>query len=569
MSCDETIQKLLAKRDLDNKSLYAGLNNYPVDAFPPVMQDIIRALHDDSQIPMEIIGNAVLAAASMACQSLVNVALPHSTTPQPCSLYLLAIAESGEGKTTINKQVMAPFYDFMEELNADYIHRSSEYKGDISIWRLKKKILERNLTSAITHPDDEDGFDEKEESIKLKEHIKNEPKKPGKRTILYEDTTLKTLVDGMAECSQAGFISDEAIIFFKGYVQREFGFLNKAWEGGDHLHDRADGTFIHTKPCLTFSLMAQPKVAKDYFEKNDALAKGVGFLARFLFSTAESTIGNRTDNTDFSRSRSSLDRFHTRVRALLSQQKEHIIHNSLIKKTLTLSTESVQISKQWRNETQSKMVAGKELNHIRDIASKSGDNVARIATIFQFFDNENSTEVNHKYLAASCDIMRWHLEQARVIFYPLSERYQFERDIKEVFISLKDTFTDNNFTPVEFNKLRRCAPNRLRNSGRLRLIFNQLVIKNQIVYAKNRHAGAEYILPVLGNNNVTQSGGCYYVNLPGSIENQQVIPLFADLFVPAQPEPGVGKAVLNEKFIRFLTSKDIQDEPCQVDLSGL
>ncbi|MDQ6490113.1 DUF3987 domain-containing protein, partial [Salmonella enterica] len=90
----ETINKIAnANKKRENQS------DYPVDKFPPVMRELIDTLHDDSQIPMEIIGNAVLAAASMACQSLVDVELSHNTTPELCSLYLLTLAESGEGKT--------------------------------------------------------------------------------------------------------------------------------------------------------------------------------------------------------------------------------------------------------------------------------------------------------------------------------------------------------------------------------------------------------------------------------------------------------------------------------------
>ncbi|MGF7473621.1 DUF3987 domain-containing protein, partial [Salmonella enterica subsp. enterica serovar Minnesota] len=89
------------------------------------------------------------------------------------------------------------------------------------------------------------------------------------------------------------------------------------------------------------SLMTQPRVAKDYFRKGEGIAKDVGFLARFLFSEAKSTIGNRTDNTDFSRSRKCLNISHDRIRALLSQQKEYITSNKFSKKTLTLSAKAL------------------------------------------------------------------------------------------------------------------------------------------------------------------------------------------------------------------------------------
>lgn len=89
--------------------------------------------------------------------------------------------------------------------------------------------------------------------------------------------------------------------------------------------------------------MTQPRVAKDYFRKGEGIAKDVGFLARFLFSEAKSTIGNRTDNTDFSRSRKCLNIFHDRIRALLSQQKEYITSNKFSKKTLTLSAKALAV----------------------------------------------------------------------------------------------------------------------------------------------------------------------------------------------------------------------------------
>ena len=140
--------------DLNRKN--NNKSDFPSHEFPPLMRDLIDSLHNDSQIPIEIIGNSVLAAASIACQPLVNVALPHSIQPETCCLYLLTIAESGEGKTTINKQIMEPFHTFMSELNKDYVDRVDEYKVDLELWRLRKKVLERNVKSSYVNPDDEE-----------------------------------------------------------------------------------------------------------------------------------------------------------------------------------------------------------------------------------------------------------------------------------------------------------------------------------------------------------------------------------------------------------------------------
>ncbi|WP_411170842.1 YfjI family protein [Klebsiella michiganensis] len=556
----ETINKIdNANKKRENQS------GYPVDKFPPVMSELIDTLHDDSQIPMEIIGNAVLAAASMACQSLVDLELSHNTTPELCSLYLLTLAESGEGKTTINKQVMAPFYEFMDELYADYEHRLSKYKGEVELWRIKKKVLEREVSSAYKHPDEEEGESVEEKEKKVRLHIDNEPQKPKRLTLIYEDTTLKALTDGMDVCSHGGLISDEAIIFFKGYTNDKFGILNKGWEGGVYAHKRADGTDTLIKPCLTVSLMTQPRVAKDYFRKGEGIAKDVGFLARFLFSEAKSTIGNRTDNTDFSRSRKCLNIFHDRIRALLSQQKEYITSNKFSKKTLTLSAKALAVKKQFGNEINDKI--GLESSHIKEILSKSGTNAARIAAIFHCFNDNCNNEISPEQMTDACDIMRWYNEQAQKLFYFTSENYQFEIDVKEVYFWVKDKFTKNGFAPIEFNTLRQGTINRFRNSKKLKEIFDQLVAQDCIVYARTRAAGCEYVLPVISSKYITMSYPNFYVNAPGFIKAQSVIQLSSNVFVPAQPEPGTGNITLNTPFSEFKTSKDIQGKLPHVNLN--
>lgn len=40
----------------------------------------------------------------------------------------------------------------------------------------------------------------------------------------------------------------------------------------------------------------------------------------------------------------------------------------------------------------------------------------------------------------SCDIMNWYMMQASNIFYPFSERYQFEIDVRELHLWIKDRF---------------------------------------------------------------------------------------------------------------------------------
>lgn len=52
-------------------------SSFPLDSLPPILKNVVTSLHFDTQIPVELICQVVLAAASLACQSIVNVK-PHS-----------------------------------------------------------------------------------------------------------------------------------------------------------------------------------------------------------------------------------------------------------------------------------------------------------------------------------------------------------------------------------------------------------------------------------------------------------------------------------------------------------
>lgn len=101
---------------------------YPVNSLPSLLREVTQGLHENTQIPIEMIGSTVLSAASLACQSLIEVIPPYTQEPEQCSLYFLTIAESGEGKTTIFKPIMKPFYEFSTEMKREYQQQLAEYK---------------------------------------------------------------------------------------------------------------------------------------------------------------------------------------------------------------------------------------------------------------------------------------------------------------------------------------------------------------------------------------------------------------------------------------------------------
>lgn len=443
---------------------------YPVQQFPPVLRNVIQALHNNTQIPVELIGNVVLAATSLTCQSLIEVIPPHTNMPEPCSLYLMTIAESGEGKTTINKQVMKPCYSFAAELIQQYEQQLADYRQKYKLWKIRQQALESNLRQAIKK-----NYPGENEEAEISKHARNEPLRPARPNFIYEDTSLKALVEGLSEHPEAGFISDEAITFFKGYLKNNPGLLNKAWDGGVFDYRRADGEIYQIAPRLTFSLMSQPGVFMDYIKKHNISAKDSGFMSRFLFAWVESSIGSRQGTYVKMDADHDLNIFHKRTRELLVLNKMQLNDPEARKKQLTLTDEALALWENNRTETERKISPGNDWEHIRDVASKASANTLRIAALLTCFYDENIEKISSSTINCAIKIMDWYLNQASQLFYPMSERFQFEQDVRELHSWIMNRIIQNNGGAILKNDLEKYGPHRLRRTEKLTPVLNQLI----------------------------------------------------------------------------------------------
>ncbi|TBL64574.1 YfjI family protein [Hafnia paralvei] len=461
---------------------------YPVNSFPLVLQNVIQALHNNTQIPLELIGNVVLASTSLTCQSLIEVIPPHTNMPEPCSLYLMTIAESGEGKTTINKQVMKPCYAFAAELILQYDRQFVDYKRNHKLWRIRQQALESNLRQAIRK-----NYSGEFEEAEINKHSQNEPLRPARPNFIYEDSSFKALVEGLSEHPEAGFISDEAITFFKGYLKNNPGLLNKAWDGGVFDYHRAYGEIYQITPRLTFSLMSQPGVFIDYIKKHHISAKDSGFMSRFLFTWVESSIGSRHNNCQKTNSEQELTVFHKRIEKLLALNQIQLSNPNASKKQLTLTNEALILWESNRKETERKMSPGNEWEHIRDIASKASANTLRMAALLAYFEDEDIEEIGSNPISSTINIMNWYLNQASQLFYPMSERFQFEQDVRELYTWIINRIKQNNGYPILKNELEKLGPHRLRRTYKLTPVLDQLISQGYLGVIQMFTHSAQYV----------------------------------------------------------------------------
>ncbi len=106
----------------------------------------------------------------------------------------------------------------------------------------------------------------------------------------------------------------------KDSVMRSLATFNKLWDGGETQTDRRTTECFDVRGArLTVALQIQESALRSFFEQSGALARGTGFMARFLIAWPESTQGTRF----FSEPPEhwpALDRFHHRMTEILNSR---------------------------------------------------------------------------------------------------------------------------------------------------------------------------------------------------------------------------------------------------------
>lgn len=259
--------------------------------------------------------------------------------------------------------------------------------------------------------------------IELTEHQHRKPEPPRIPRLLYADATPEALAYGLAkQWPSAGVVSAEAGIVFGSHgmsrdsVMRNLGLLNQLWDGKSLTIDRrSTESFTVRGARLTVALQVQEPTLREFFARSGALARGTGFLARFLVAWPESTQGMRQINSDAPDGPATwphLAEFHRRIAAILDRPVPIDEDGALTPSMFTLTTDAKAAWVEFHNAIESELASGGELHDVRDVASKSADNAARLAALFQVFEGSGGT-IGMDSFESAARIAAWHLNEAR------------------------------------------------------------------------------------------------------------------------------------------------------------
>jgi putative DNA primase/helicase len=163
----------------------------------------------------------------------------------------------------------------------------------------------------------------------------------------------------------------------------------------------------------------QEPTIRSFFEGSGNLARGTGFLARFLLAWPTSTQGTRL----FTKAPADwpcISEFHKRLTEHLNKEVTLSDDGALEPTLIHLSADAKESWIAFHDRIEGMLKTGGELSDVRDVASKIADNAARIALLLQMFCEPDSVEINEENIQRACVIAEWHLNESRRFFGELA-----------------------------------------------------------------------------------------------------------------------------------------------------
>lgn len=397
---------------------------YPIELFPPILRNAVLEVEKASKAPRAMIASSLLATLSAASQGHYNVVRDKNNTG-PISLYFLTLAASGERKSAVDKYFGKPLIDYQRSEKAKGEPLLTKYKAEKSAWEAARQGIEVQIKKAYSGGKTTDS----PESLtsKLIDLQAQEPKAPLIPNLLITDITVESLHKHLGSEYPVAFLTTAeggSVLggrsFSKENQLATLATFDKLWSGETIRTKRKVAEFFTVeKARLSLSIALQPKVFEKFLGDNGN-SREIGFLARCLFSFPESTMGNRFYEEPCEQM-PSLNEFHEAVKRLLTIPLQ-LNGCEVETKDLSFSVEAKIIWTEFFNSIEKDLEPVKgRLKFLGDFGSKTAENAARLAAVFQSVCLLPK-EIDAACMKAGCAVAKYHLDQALFYFTTESQR---------------------------------------------------------------------------------------------------------------------------------------------------
>jgi hypothetical protein len=400
-----------------------GVTSYPIEVFPAVAREAVLEYCAYGKQPLPMLADACLAQMALATQGLADVGRDERLV-SPLSLNVLIVGESGERKTGADAaftQAAKAWEQEERERRAPEFHKAKAMQRTN---QARKQALEKEI-GRLEAKNSGEAIKEREAAeqrlIEL-EQREEELFVPPLPRLFYEDVTLEALAYEITTgWPSAALVSDEAglVVGSRGMSDESaLGFLtllNRLWDGRSFLPLRKQAKSAEIRGRrFSSSLMIQQALLEKIADKG---GRGVGFYGRYLLTAPRSTMGTRFYSQPPARM-PALSAFNARMRHLLDEELP--IVNTLYELQPPVLMADAGAQAAWiayHDAVERELGDFGEFATVKDVAAKSAENAARIAGVFQVFDQGTGGHLKLQYMDAGIAIAAWHLQEANRIFF--------------------------------------------------------------------------------------------------------------------------------------------------------
>lgn len=430
---------------------------FPVEALGPVLSAAATAIEAKVRAHPAICAVSVLAAANLAVQAHADVALP-SGQNRPISLFFISIAESGDRKSSVDREALRPIYAHETILRDQYEASLPSYQNDKAAHdRARDTILKANAKA------------DRAVIRQALDRLGPPPSPPLKPSLLCSEPTFEGLYKlFLLGQPSLGLFSTEGGGFIGGHGMNEEARLRTAtglsrlWDGVAIDRIRAgDGDQILVGRRLSCHLMLQPAVA-NLLLADEAMADQ-GLLSRMLTVAPPTLAGTRIWEEVPAYAAPALKAYHNRLEAILEHPLPLVPgrRNELSPPLLPMSDTARSLWIGFANDIEYHLGSGGQYAGIRSRANKGAEMAARVAATLALFDDIRTGHIDEACMARAIKIMRHFLSEAR----RMSEQAVADQPLRMAALVLDWLKTDWKHEAVSLVDIYQRGPNPIRDQA--------------------------------------------------------------------------------------------------------
>ncbi|QEL56509.1 YfjI family protein [Chromobacterium paludis] len=396
---------------------------FPMLTLPKKLQSAVCATQALIQAPDSMVATLGIAVMSEALQGLGSVQIPNGPLC-PLSNWVLIIADTGVGKTPSLNMMRKPLVEFENARHRQYEQAMADFQAEHRAWDLERAEYEQALRKVVRK-----GGDMHACKQRLTQHMAEEPKRPRKTMLTYQDATPEAFCQGLCDhWPNASLVNDEAASYFNGHMGQAMAMLNQRWEIQSLSIERVsrDKPMFVQDPRVALILAIQPGPFERYMERSGQEARELGAMSRFLVCRPDNNQGDRYVGP-IEIDPQELSGFHDRVTQCLQDSITADGEPLLEKRVLTFSPEAARRYHQIREQIEVAMRPGQSLANVKDCAAKTPRHLARLAGVFEYFESGH-TIISLDMLERAYAVMTWYINEYIRVFVPPPEYPQEQQD---------------------------------------------------------------------------------------------------------------------------------------------